>query len=297
LAASYRTGNLRRAETIVPIEPDATDFVAFDLETTGLFPESDRIVEIGAIRFDSSGREIAQFQRLVNPGRPMAPQAQAIHGISDADLADAPGVDQVLPEFLDWLGPAPTPVLLAHNAGFDAGFLGREFTRIGRPIPSLQVVDTLALARRHLPGARDHKLETLARALGLDAGGPMHRALADARRVFGLWMAFPPIPSAEWLAFPLHDPAASLPIPTGWELMKQAIRDAATVRMVYQGGSRGIRPRAITPRRFSLQGGAVYLVAFCHLDQYEKSFRLDRVGPYELADPPTAPLEVCGGAG
>ena len=67
--------------------PGPTGYVAFDLETTGLSAESDRIVEIGAVRFDAAGMVLGEFQRLVNPLRPSGPQARAVHGISDAELA------------------------------------------------------------------------------------------------------------------------------------------------------------------------------------------------------------------
>src|SRR4051812_28905729 len=169
-------------------EGPPTSFVALDLETTGLLAETDRIVEIGAVRFDAGGRELERFERLVNPGRAMSPAAQAVHGLSDADLADSPPASVVLPEFLSFLGAPSGSILLAHNAAFDAGFLGRELSRLGRPAPGHSVVDTLSLARREIPEARDHRLDTLARLLGLDPDGP-HRALADSRRVKGLWLA------------------------------------------------------------------------------------------------------------
>src|SRR5437016_982840 len=100
------------------------EWVAFDLETTGLVAEIDRVVEIGAVRFDVNGRERGRFECLVNPERPMSPAAQAIHGISDADLKDAAPARAVLPRFLEFLGEPATIVLIAHNAAFDAGFLG-----------------------------------------------------------------------------------------------------------------------------------------------------------------------------
>ncbi len=71
--------------------------MAFDLETTGLVARTDRVVEIGAIRFDRSGNVIDRFEQLVHPGRPMSPAAQAVHGITDADLAGAPPARDVLP--------------------------------------------------------------------------------------------------------------------------------------------------------------------------------------------------------
>src|SRR3954452_15079275 len=99
------------------------EYVAFDLETTGLSATSDRIVEVGAVRFDASGQEMGIFERLVNPLRLSGARARAIHGISDAELARAETAEVVLPEFLAFLGDPDRTTLLAHNAAFDAGFL------------------------------------------------------------------------------------------------------------------------------------------------------------------------------
>ena len=76
-------------------------FVAIDLETTGLIPGVDRIVEVGAVRFEADGTVRDRFARLVHPGRPMSPAAERIHGISDAMLADADSREVVLPAFFD----------------------------------------------------------------------------------------------------------------------------------------------------------------------------------------------------
>ncbi len=263
------------------------EFVAFDLETTGLSPEADRIVEIGAERFRADGTVVDRFDRLVNPLRPSGPAARAVHGISDEELALAETADRVLPEFLDFLGDPASTTLLAHNASFDAGFLGRELARLGLAMPGHAVVDTLALARRRWPGLRSHKLGTLARALGLDPEGP-HRALADGARVRGLWLALnrgdePEGP--EPLAYPIFDGRGPLPAPRGWSDLARAIERAEVVRIEYGGGTRGPAPRNVSPKGFSNRGGVAYLVARCHLDDREKQFRLDRVRRFEVIGP------------
>jgi len=259
------------------------EYVAFDLETTGLSAVSDRVVEFGAVRFDALGVELARFERLVNPGRPMSPGAQAVHGISDLDVAGAPRAREVLPEFLEFLGDRAATTLLAHNASFDATFLGRELGRVGRTSPGHAVVDTLALARARLPHLPTHRLDALARVLGLDPDGP-HRALADSRRVKGLWMALggPDAALESLVAYPISDPRRSAQVPVGWEGIVDAIAQGRRVRMEYEGGTRGELPREVTPRGFVNRGGVAYLVAFCHLDAFEKFFRLDRVKRYEV---------------
>ncbi|MDB5353420.1 MAG: polC [Planctomycetota bacterium] len=259
------------------------EFVALDLETTGLSAETDRIVEVGAVRFDASGRDLGHFQSLVNPRRPVSAQARSIHGISDAELAVAPTADVVLPAFLAWLGETSHLILLAHNASFDAGFLGCEFARIGSSRAVPPIVDTLALARRRLPNAPNHRLDTLARLLGLDPDGP-HRALADSFRVKGLWLALTAGPEAALplASYPIVDRNGSPAVPTGWEPLAAAMASGLPVRIEYEGGTRGLAPRDITPRRFEHHGGVAYVVARCHADRIEKSFRLDRVLRFEV---------------
>ena len=264
-------------------EVTAREFVAFDLETTGLVAQIDRVVEIGAVRFDASGRELGRFESLVNPERPMSPAAQAVHGISDADLAGAPPARDVLPGFLAFLGDPGSTTLLAHNASFDASFLGRELGRLGPTLPRHKVVDTLPLARRRLPHSPDHRLDTLAQLLGLDPDGS-HRALPDSLRVKGLWVALdgPLVAESALVSYPIFDPKGPTPAPSGWENLAEAIAAGGRVRMEYTGGTRGATPREVSPRAFVYKGGVPYLVAFCHLDAFEKAFRLDRVLRYEI---------------
>ena len=269
--------------------PPAREFIAFDFETTGLLAETDRIVEIGAVRFEARGEEIGRFQCLVNPERPMSSAAFAIHGLSDLDLAGAPTASEVLPAFLDFLGDSENTTLIAHNASFDAGFLGRETTRTGLRPPSHSVFDTLALARRRLPEAPSFRLSALAQFLGLDSSGA-HRALADSLCVKQLWLRlYNPTETLEDLvSYRVYDPRVSNPIPQGWDPLVRAMNSGAIVQIEYAGGSRGSGLRSITPRQFVQRGGATYVIAYCHLDSFEKSFRLDRIRCVEIALPANA---------
>ncbi len=269
-----------------PATPDlAVEYVAFDLETTGLSPKLDRIVEIGAIRFDGDGRELGLFQSLVNPGRPSSPGARAVHGIDDASLSVAETAERVIPRFLEFLGTPERTTLLAHNAAFDAGFLGSELTRLGRAWPEFKVVDTLHLARKVRPDLRSHRLEIMAGLYGISKQG-MHRALGDSRRVMELFLALNRTgesdPGRDLLAYPFRDASEAPAVPVGWDDLSRAIEAGHAIRMIYAGGSRGSAPREITPRRFEHHGGSTYVVALCHLDRVEKSFRLDRVQTYEV---------------
>ena len=265
-------------------DPDRLQYVAFDLETTGLSAESDRIVEVGAVRFDAGGADLGRYARLVNPRRPISAGARRVHGISDSQLVGEGGAEVVLPEFLDWLGDPAGVALLAHNASFDAGFLGRELARLGRPLPAFEVIDTLALARRARPDLRSHRLDHARRRPRASAStapiaGPGRQPAREGPLAGPLGVR----DRRSTIAYPLFDPLGPVPdSPAGWGRMAEAIASGRRVRMEYSGGTRGIAPREISPRRFSLRGGAAYLVAFCHLDASEKSFRLDRVVRYHV---------------
>lgn len=257
-------------------------YVAFDLETTGLSFEFDRVVEIGAALFDAAGRVVDRFERLINPERPISPGAQAVNGLLDSDLAKAPTASVVLPEFLAFLALAPEAPLIAHNAPFDAGFLGRELARLGAPAPTCPTHDTLALARRKLPNLRNHKLDTLARHFRIKQ--PVtHRAAADALVTMELWLKLegPAEPRETLASHAIHDPIQSPRAPLGWDRLDQALKAGLRVRMIYDGGTKGAGEREITPLRFHRKGGVDYLLAFCHVDLIEKSFRLDRIREYE----------------
>jgi DNA polymerase III epsilon subunit family exonuclease len=134
-------------------QPRLTDitFIAFDTETTGLFPIMHRLVEIGAVRFRLDGCELATFQTLIDPQLPIPSDVQQVHGITDAMVRGQPTVEQIMPHFIEFLG-APDTILLAHNAPFDLGFLTMALIRLGIAYPPHDVCDTLDIARRLYPG-------------------------------------------------------------------------------------------------------------------------------------------------
>lgn len=153
--------------------------IVLDTETTGLDPaEGHRVVEIGAVELLNYLPTGATFHRYLNPERPMPPEAQAVHGLSDTFLRDKPRFAQVAAEFLAFLGTAK---LVIHNASFDLKFLNAELRAAGHPpLPAARAVDTLAIARRRFPGA-PASLDALCRRLGVDnSGREKHGALLDS---------------------------------------------------------------------------------------------------------------------
>ena len=158
-----------------------TTFVVVDLETTGGRPSGDRhdsITEIGAVKV-RGGQVIGELATLVDPGRPIPPQIVALTGITTAMVYDAPTIDSVLPAFLEFARGA---VLVAHNAGFDMGFLRAAAERCQLPWPRQPVLCTVKLARRVLTKdeAPSVRLSALARLFSASTT-PTHRALDDAR--------------------------------------------------------------------------------------------------------------------
>ena len=150
------------------------NYVAVDLETTGLNPTTDAIIEIAAIRY-SFGREQARFQTLVNPQRQLTGTIVKLTGLTDAKLKRAPLISTVLPQFLHFLGSS---LLVAHNAKFDVSFIKNAAQRIGIEL-DLHYTDTLYWSRTFLLNAENHKLETMAKNLGF-TNDSAHRALSDA---------------------------------------------------------------------------------------------------------------------
>ncbi len=150
------------------------EFVAFDLETTGLDAKRDAIIEIGAVRI-RGGEVVDRFASFADPGRPLSAKTVSLTGITDQMLKGAPRPEAAVASFLDWLGDAP---LCAHNAAFDTGFVREYCKKSGRPFDPLYI-DTMVLSQYLCPDLHNHKLDTVATALGLPPF-QHHRAYDDA---------------------------------------------------------------------------------------------------------------------
>ncbi len=150
-------------------------FVAFDTETTGVNPGTDRIVEIGAVKY-RDGEIVGEKSWLINPGREIPWWAKRVHGISTEMVRDAPLFHEVFAEFESFVQGS---VLVAHNAPFDIAFIGRELLRAGMEPPPHLVIDSLALFRTWFPELQSHALSLVAEHTQV-TGGTFHRALADS---------------------------------------------------------------------------------------------------------------------
>ena len=151
------------------------EFVVFDVETTGLSPARDSIIEIGAVKIDNEGRELGKFHTFVDPCAPIPYEITKLTGITDEDTAGAPLPQDAVEAFLGFAGRR---VMVAHNASFDVGFIYEACAKHGIDYtPSY--IDTLAISRKALPKLQNHRLETVAAYFGA-ADFAHHRADADA---------------------------------------------------------------------------------------------------------------------
>lgn len=154
-----------------------SEYVVFDLETTGISCYSDRVVEISAIRV-REGKAVGEFSTLVNPGRPIPYSASSVNGITDDMVADCPPFQQVLADFLRFAGDE---VLVGHNIrSFDMKFLYRDAESFWGKTIGNDYIDTLPFARACLPQLSRYRLTDLAEYYRISVEGA-HRALNDCR--------------------------------------------------------------------------------------------------------------------
>jgi len=168
--------------------PDRTvsdlSLVSFDVETTGLKPEFDKIVEIGAVKFRGTSI-ISEYSTFINPRIPIPADVSRIHGITDGMVSDAATFAVKIDSLLEFFGDS---IIVAHNASFDWGFFLAEMFAAGRKAPAgFRVYDTKLLAKRAFPNMGHYGLEFLSNRLAIEKG-TSHRALDDARTCMRLFM-------------------------------------------------------------------------------------------------------------
>ena len=159
-------------------------YVVFDLETTGFSAIKDKIIEIGAVKVEE-GKITDRFSTFVNPGVPIPFRITQLTGITDQMVMDAPGIETVLPQFLEFIGEA---ALVAHNASFDVGFIEQN-CRYQDITPDFTSVDTVAMARILLPTLSKYKLNVVAGALHISLENH-HRAVDDAGATAEIFVRF-----------------------------------------------------------------------------------------------------------
>lgn len=194
--------------------------IVFDTETTGLKPEDgERIIEIGAVELVNRFPTGQTFHVYINPdGRKVHPEALRVHGLKDEFLADKRKFSSIANDFLEFIKDA---MLVAHNAGFDMGFINSELKRLDRePVSADLVIDTLALARRKHPMG-PNSLDALCSRYGVDnSGRNLHGALLDSELLAEVYIEM-----------------------TGGRQAALVLDDHGNEEIVSQGSTSAIRPR------------------------------------------------------
>jgi len=259
------------------------EFTIFDTETTGLEPAfGDRIVEIAAIRFKGK-EEIGTFQTLVNPGRPISEAAFQVNKISQEMLADAPGIEKIMPEFLRFIQGS---CLCSYNAGFDLEFLNNELKLMNQPpLEGVVVVDALKMARRLLPGLERYALWFVADALGIKAK-QMHRAFSDVEMTLGVFNKLKEIMRTKGIqdftnfsnlfsiSPRLLENVAAQRIAEIQEAIDLKVR--LKIKYLSSGGAE-VSEREVIPKEIKYENNRSYLVGFCCLRNEERTFRIDGI--------------------
>ncbi|MEY8354435.1 3'-5' exonuclease [Lachnospiraceae bacterium 54-53] len=158
-----------------------SSYVAVDLETTGLDPKRDKIIEIGAVRIED-GQETGVYETFVNPYRKLEERVTALTGISDGQVEDAPGIEELIGRFLEFAGDLP---LLGHHVIFDYSFLKRAAVNEGKSFER-RGIDTLKLARKFMPPDEKKNLKAACEFFGIKQQ-LSHRALEDSKAAHQLY--------------------------------------------------------------------------------------------------------------
>ncbi|MBP3603999.1 MAG: PolC-type DNA polymerase III [Lachnospiraceae bacterium] len=164
-----------------------SDFVVFDIETTGFSPVNNRIIEIGAVKV-SGGAIVDKYSTFVNPKVPIPFEIEKLTGINDSMVMDSPEIEEILPEFLAFCGDA---VLVAHNANFDMSFIKENAARLGIR-REFTYIDTVGIARVLLPNQAKHTLDAVAKTLNISLENH-HRAVDDAQATAEIFVKFIPM--------------------------------------------------------------------------------------------------------
>jgi DNA polymerase III epsilon subunit family exonuclease len=250
--------------------------VVFDLETTGLSPLLDKIVELSAIKL--TPYKCKTIDQLINPERPIPPETTEIHGIRDDQIVGSPLIGNFLTDFYDFCEGLP---LLAHNAQFDAGFIVFESHKHNIELPKIDVYCSLKMARNSYPHFSKYRLNDLAEQLEIPLESH-HHALDDglaSLKIFCKSLMRAHSNPKESRLFKLTDfkKSLDLEIPKHLELIKENIFKQNTIDIKYKGGSmkgkfRPIRPISILP----MPKGTI-LYAHCLVSDLYKSFALSKV--------------------
>lgn len=250
--------------------------ISIDLETTGLSPLCDEIIEVGGVKWHPEGVE--RFASLINPGCPIPEQSRKIHGISDADVTEQPTFKKIGNILSDYLNGAP---LLAHNAKFDLGFLIHSWKRTENPMPECEIYCSCQYARVALKTAENFKLSTLAHYLNIPLENH-HRAYDDALasfHIFAKCLEEQPekLSNAKLLSTKDYLELELSQIPDHLQNLIEPTRNQEKIEIFYTGGTVKKRWREVIPTSLLPMPNGHVLYALCVKSDVYKSFLLQKI--------------------
>lgn len=267
---------------------DKAQFTVFDVETTGLYPYSgDKICEIAALRVNSSCKRAKRFSSFVDPERPISYGAFSVNGITNEMVEGSPTIDEILPRFLKF---AKGSVLVAYNAGFDLGFIEAALGEERDALQDYLVIDALALARKYFPEAGRYNLGMLSRHLGIEINGE-HRAMADTVMTLEIFkreleaISSEGIKDIEGIAYKNRKRESPVRRVKDYKIrmIEDAIQKQKKLNITYRSAwDNRVTRRVITPREIRNGYDRSYMIAFCHMKNEERNFRVDCIVDAEM---------------
>ena len=273
--------DLTEAEKLILWEFFPEGIIAIDLETTGLSPLVDRIIEVGAMKITPTGTTI--YQTLVNPEIFIPEHTIAIHNITDEMVKDSPLINDILPLLKEFVSGLP---IIAHNAKFDLGFIVMGMQKAHHELLNNDIYCSCKLARQTHPEVINHKLSTLVKELNIPLVNH-HRATDDAFACLKIFMSsleriktpLSPMLKRYGHLFSLHDfeKIKMEDLPAHLSKLELYVKEAAVVEILYSGGNhkKDFRPVKLTSLLNTPDGNILF--ARCLLSDMQKSFKLSKV--------------------
>lgn len=259
--------------------------VALDLETTGLSPLVDRIIEVSAIKITSEGVET--FDQLVQPEIPIPPFTTEIHHITDDMVKDSPIISEVIPKFVEFIAGFP---IIAHNARFDAGFIVYDILQNKLSLPSAKVYCSCALSRKVFNEFVSHSLGSLVEKLDITLENH-HRALDDAKaclqvfakaliRYYEQKKNTKILNSAFLFEMNSFDQKAELNIPAHLKEIETLLATQEMIDIKYKGGSMKGQFRPVRPVSLLPMPDGLIMYAHCLVSKLYKSFAVKKIAEF-----------------
>ena len=264
--------------------------IALDLETTGLSPYTDQIIEIGAIKIDSQGN-VSTYQQLINPEIIIPERTIAIHGITNNMVKDSPTIETVLPKFLDFFDSSSA---LAHNAQFDFGFIMQAIIKLELDHPKCKIYDSIKLGRTIYKKKKERPLSFKLNDIAeyFDINFNHHRAMDDALTCLLIYEKMLPGHKTK-LTTELIEKGYLFEInpdfmkhakdlPEHLQGILEPINNRQKIYIVYKGGSFGNKLRPIIPMALLPTPKELVLYAQCMISNHNKSFKLNKIKRFSL---------------